>query len=34
VLLRAAIVNACSFMVYEKAQQQVRKLNDVYYSMY
>jgi len=34
VLVRAALVNACSFMMYEKMQQQFKKFNDIYYSVY
>ena len=34
VLTRAVIVNACSFMIYEKAQKQVKRFNDYLYSVY
>lgn len=34
VLLRAMLVNACSFWVYEQAQKYVYAFNNYYYSMY
>jgi hypothetical protein len=34
VLLRAALVNSCSFLVYERAQKSVTAWNSYYYSMH